>query len=127
MIFDTDVLIWVHRGHAGAARFVDRIPVQERNLAAISYLELMYGSRDTADLRSVQALVQDLFTEVVPVNEAITNEAVRLMKSFVLAHRLDPTDALIGATALVRHESLATANFKHFRFLPGLQLERFRP
>ena len=127
MIFDTDVLIWVHRGHAGAARFVDRVPIRERNVAAISYLELMYGSRNTADLRSVQALVQDLFTEVVPLNEAITNQALRLMGSFVLAHRLDPTDALIGATALVRQESLATANHKHFRFIPGLQLQRFKP
>jgi predicted nucleic acid-binding protein len=49
------------------------------------------------------------------------------MQSFVLAHRPDVSEALIGATALIRQESLATANQKHFKFIPGLRLRTFRP
>jgi predicted nucleic acid-binding protein len=72
-------------------------------------------------------MVEELFAEVVPITEITTLSAWRLMKSFVLAHRLDPTDALIGATALVRQEPLATANHKHFKFIPGLSVRAFRP
>ena len=127
MIFDTDILVWVHRGLPAAARFVNSVPVQERNLSAISYLELLYGCRDARDLRHIQKMVEELFAEVVPVSEIITLSAMRIMKSFVLANRPDPSDALIGATALVRQEPLATANHKHFKFMPGLSLQTFRP
>jgi len=127
LIFDTDVLIWFHRGVPAAARFINSVPMQERNLSAVSYLELLYGSRDAGDLRNIQKMVEELFAEVVPATEAVSRSAVRIMKSFVLAHRPDPTDALIGATALVRQEPLATANHKHFKFIPGLTVRTFRP
>ena len=127
MIFDTDILIWMHRGHPGAAQFANRVPVEERNLSAVSYLELLYGVRDSSDLRAVRAMVADLFAEVIPITESISRPAVHLMESYVLAHRLDVSDAMIAATALDRHETLATANGKHFRFVPGLDLKIFRP
>ena len=127
MIFDTDILVWVHRGHPGAAQFVNRVPAEERNLSTISYLELLYGARDRNNLRNVQSMVADLFADVVPISERISASATRLMESFVLAHRLDVSDAVIAATALDRHETLATGNHKHFRFVPGLKLRRFRP
>jgi hypothetical protein len=127
LIFDTDILIWLHQGHAEAARYVNRVPVLERNLSAVSYLELLYGSRDGRDLRAVRKMVEDLFAEVVPISESISASAIRIMESFVLAHRPDVSDAVIAATALDRHESLATANLKHFRFISGLNLRVFRP
>jgi len=127
MIFDSDILIWMHRGHLGAAQFVNRVPIEERNLSAISYLELLYGVRDSSDLRAVRTLVADLFAEVIPISESVSGPAVHLMESYVLAHRLDVSDAVIAATALDRHETLATANGKHFRFIPGLDLKIFRP
>jgi predicted nucleic acid-binding protein len=127
LIFDTDILIWMHRGHPGAAQFVNGVPVKERNLSAVSYLELLYGVRDSRDLRAVRAMVTHLFADVVPITESISGPAVHLMESYVLAHRLDVSDAMIVATALHRHETLATANGKHFRFIPGLDLKIFRP
>ncbi len=127
MIFDTDILVWMHRGHPGAAQFVNRVPAEERNLSAVSYLELLYGVRDSSDLRSVRTMVADLFAEVVPISERISGAAVHLMGLYVLAHRLDVSDAVIAATALDRHQTLATANGKHFRFIPGLDLKIFRP
>ncbi len=127
MIFDTDILVWVHRGHPDAAEFVNRVPLEDRNLSAISYLELLYGARDGNDLRNVQRMVTDLFAEAVPISERISASAVRLMESFVLAHRPSVSDAVIAATALERQETLAAANRKHFRFVPGLKLRIFRP
>ena len=127
LIFDTDILVWLHRGKLEAARFVNRVPLRDRNLSAISYLELLYGTRDAQDLLNVQKMVEELFAEVVPITESITSSALRIMKSYVLAHRLDVSDAVIGATALARQEPLATGNLKHFRFIPGLTFRTFHP
>jgi len=127
LIFDSDILVWMHRGHPGAAQFVNRVPVEERNLSAISYLELLYGARDSSDLRAVRTMVADLFAEVIPINGPISGAAVHLMQLYVLARRPDVSDTVIAATALDRHETLATANEKHFRFIPGLDLKIFRP
>lgn len=127
MIFDTDILVSVQRGHAGAAQFVNFVPAVQRNLSVISYLELLYGSRDRNDLKKAQSMVADLFAVVVSINEGISAKAVRIMESFVLAHGIHASDALIAATALERHEPLATGNHKHFRFIPGLELTIFRP
>jgi len=127
LIFDSDILIWMHRGHLGAAQFVNRVPIEERNLSAISYLELLYGVRDGSDLRAVRTMVADLFAEIVPIDETISGLAIHVLESYVLAHGLDASDALIAATALDRRETLATGNGKHFRFILGLDLKIFRP
>lgn len=127
MIFDTDILISVQRGHSGAAQFVNVVPADQRNISVISYLELLYGSRDGSDLKKAQSMVDDLFAVVLPINEEISANAVRILEKFVLAHGIDASDALIAATALERHEPLATGNQKHFRFIPGLDLRVFRP
>lgn len=127
MIFDTDILVSVQRGHPGAAHFVNLVPADQRNLSVISYLELLYGSRDGNDLKKAQSMVDELFAVVVPINEEISSNAVRILERFVLAHGIDVSDAIIAATALERHEPLATANQKHFRFIPGLELKVFWP
>ena len=127
MIFDTDILVSVQRGQPRAAQFVNLVPAEQRNLSVISYLELLYGIRDRDDLKRASSMVADLFAAVVFVNESISAKAVRIMEAFVLAHRLDASDALIAATALERQEPLATGNYKHFRFVPGLQIKIYRP
>jgi tRNA(fMet)-specific endonuclease VapC len=127
LIFDTDILVWVHRGHPGAARFVNQVPPEQRNLSVISCLELLYGARDRSDLTNVKRMLTELFAETVPMSAAISASAVRIMESFVLGHRPDPSDAIIAATALERREPVATANRKHFSFVPGLALRIFRP
>ncbi len=127
MILDTDILVWVLRNHTPALRFVDSIPLARRNLSSVTYLELLDGSQDARDRRSVKELVEDVFAEVVPLSEAITRTAIRLMEEFVLAYRLGVEDALIAATALERQDSLATGNGRHFRMIPGLELKVFRP
>ncbi len=99
----------------------------ERNLSAISYLELLYGCRNPGDLSHVRQMVADLFAEVLPLTEGITETARQLMERFVLSRRPEPDDLLIAATALNRGEVVATGNLKHFDFVPGLEVKPFRP
>jgi len=127
LIFDTDIVIGLLRNHPGATDFVDRVPFAERNLPAISYLEALYGCRNSAEVSNLRKLVVDLFAQVLPLTERITETAQELMERFVLSRRPDAEDVLIAATALSRHEEVATGNQKHFNFIPGLIVKPFRP
>jgi len=75
----------------------------------------------------VQEFVSGAFSEVVPITEAISEAARQIMERLALSHRPDVADVLIAATALNRGEVLATANVKHFDFIPGLVIKPFRP
>src|SRR5690242_17825448 len=101
--------------HPGAAEFIDSVPLGERNLSAISYLELLYGCRNREDLTEVRRAIAELMAEVLPLTESLTKTAQELMERFVLSRRPDAEDAedvLIAATALSRHEGVATGNLK---------------
>jgi predicted nucleic acid-binding protein len=125
LIIDTDILIWYLRRNGPAADFVDGVPIAERNLSAISYLELLYGCRKLEELNQVRRVVADLFAEIVPLTEVITGSARQLMERFILSRHPDVSDVLIAATALNRGEVLATGNHKHFHFVPGLEIKVF--
>jgi predicted nucleic acid-binding protein len=127
LIFDTDILIWFLRKDAAAAEFIAQVPLAERNISSLTYLELLYGCKSRKDLIHVRQLVADAFAEVVPLTETITLSAQQLMERFVLWRRPDAADVLIAATALNRREALATANRKHFDFVPGLDVSIFKP
>ncbi len=127
MILDTNIIIWVLRGHPRAIAFVDRLPLAERNLSSVSYLELLRGCRDKADLQRTLKLLEDELAEIVPLDERITKLAIGLMEMHVLSRRPGIPDLLIAATAMTRGELLATGNIKDFDYIPGLQLKPFSP
>jgi len=127
LIFDTDIIVWVLRGHPEAIRLVEGVPLAERRISAISYLELLYGCRDKLQLRQLVEHVSTKYSEILPVSEAITSAALHTMERFALSQRSEATDVLIAATALNRGEVVATANVRHFDFIPGLEIKPFRP
>jgi predicted nucleic acid-binding protein len=125
LIFDSDILIEFLNKNPAAAKWIARVPRLERNISAVSYLEVLYGCRDKEELDEFQRFVATALAEVIALNEPVSRTAVRLMERYVLARRLDTGDALIAATALERGEALATANVKHFDFIPGLAVRAF--
>lgn len=127
MILDSDVLIDFLAGKPVAAEYISSVSRQERNISAISYLEILYGCRNKEELQAFQQFTTSALAEVIPLNEAISKNAIQIMEKYVLARRFNAGDALIAATALARHEALMTANRKHFDFIPGLELRIFRP
>ncbi|MGH9326945.1 MAG: type II toxin-antitoxin system VapC family toxin [Terriglobia bacterium] len=127
MIFDSDILIEFLGKNPAAAACIESVPLMDRNLSAMSYLEVLYGCRNRRELHDFQQFAGTSLAEVVPISESISHKAVQIMEGYVLASRLDATDALIAATALVRAEPLATGNVKHFDFIAGLELKAFRP
>lgn len=126
LIFDTSILVWYLRKDPRAAALVESLPVPERHISLISYIEILRGCRSPSEAREIRLLVHEAFDEVVPLDEDSSELAARLMERFAGANRPEALDVLIAATALSRGEPLATANRKHFEFCPGLQLKVFR-
>jgi len=115
------------RKHPGALHFAAQIEVQERRLSCVSQLELLFGCRDSKELKDLGELLGEWFTEVLPLTPAVGTTAVAIMARCALARRPGVHDVLIAATALNRGEVVATANAKHFDFIPGLAIKPFRP
>jgi predicted nucleic acid-binding protein len=125
MLVDTDVLIWHLRGYPNATRRLDELGAL--TLSAVSYLEVLQGMRNKAELVAVKKMLQHRAATLLPVSEAITQRAIELMESLTLSHGLQMGDALIAATALDHGLPVLTANVKHFSAIEGLMVEAFVP
>lgn len=62
-------------------------------------------------------------TEILPINESISNRATTLIEQYSLSHGLLLADALIDATAQEHGLTLFTANVKHFGAIENLAVE----
>ena len=125
MIIDTDVLIWYLRGNPLAGLFVeDHIPF---SVSAITYMELVQGMRDKEEFRKFQRQFKKWKTEVVHIDQEISSRAIFYVQEYGLSQSMKLADALIAATAVQNSELLATANDKHYRFIPNIEIKRFRP
>ena len=90
-------------------------------------MELLAGAKSKAELMTTRKFFVDLEIRLIPVDEQIGYTAANLVENHALADGLDISDALIAATARGRGETLGTANTRHFRRIPNLDLKVFRP
>ncbi|MGH8700215.1 MAG: type II toxin-antitoxin system VapC family toxin [Burkholderiales bacterium] len=125
VLVDTDVLIWHLRGYPQATQRLDQLPTLA--LSAMSYLELIQGMRNKAELSAVQKMFELRKANVLPLTPTITQRATGLMEALALSHGLQAADALIAATALDHQLTLLSGNTKHFEPISGLMVERFNP
>jgi predicted nucleic acid-binding protein len=123
VLVDTDVLIWHLRGYVQATRRLDALPAL--TLSAVSYLELIQGMRNRAELLALQAMFKRRAATLLPITKPVTQRAIALMEIWTLSHGLQMGDAFIAATALDRDLTVLTANVKHFSIVPGLRVETF--
>lgn len=125
MLVDTDVLIWHLRGYPQATRRLDELGAL--TLSAVSYLEVLQGMRNKAELAAVKKMLERRAATLLPLSEAITQRAIELVESLALSRGLQMGDALIAATALDHGLPVLTANVKHFSSVEGLKIEAFAP
>lgn len=105
-LFDTNILVDYLNGIAKARKEIGLF--RERVISVISWAEVMVGARGEEEERAVRDFLASF--EVVDVDLEIAQEAVGLRR----AHRLRLPDALIWATARLRHAMLVTRNTKDF-------------
>ncbi len=125
VLIDSDVLVWLTRGHVGAAKRLREI--DPWCISVVTYIELAQGCRDKADLARLKKGLAARHTEIIPITPSIGEHAAQLIDSLALSHGLRLADALIGATAIAVGATLLTANVKHFSAAPSLLIEPFVP
>ena len=125
MIFDTDVVIWVFRGHEGAAKLVES--THDRQISIVAYMEFIQGARNRQELKKIKNFLTEHAFQTLPLTENIGHRASVYMEEYTLKTALYMADALIAATAIEHHSTLCTANRKHYRAISELSLKIFRP
>jgi len=123
-MYDTDILIWIQRGNAKAARMVERDT--EKSLSIQSYMELLQGARDKDEHSVIRDFVYGFDFSVLPLTENIGHRALVYIEEYALASGMRSADALIAATAVERNLELVTSNTRHFRAVKELRLKAFR-
>ena len=72
MLFDTDVLIWIHRGDRRAAALVDQ--VSERYVSVQTVLELIQGAISVEHVRMAKSFLTEFGFSVLPLTEKPAKE-----------------------------------------------------
>ncbi len=125
LLIDSDVLIWLTRGHLGAAQRLHELAPWR--ISVVTYIELSQGCRDQPELARLKKGLAARNTDVLPITPAISQRAADLIDALALSHGMRLADALIGATAIEHALTLLSANVKHFSAVNGLRLEAFEP
>lgn len=125
MLIDTDVLIWAFRGNEKASDLLDNEP--DFAISIVTYMELIHGARNRAEMQLIRKTLRFWDAHIEQIDGAISSRAAFLVEEYALSHSMEMADALIASAALSMGESLMTANDKHYRFIPDLELDIFRP
>jgi hypothetical protein len=124
VLFDTDVLVWALRGDLRAARTIDRD--RDRRISAVTYMELLQGARDRAEVKSVKAFVAERGFGMIPLTENIGDRATVYIEEYGPGGGVRLADALIAATAVESQLVLCSGDTKHYALIKELHVERFR-
>ncbi len=125
MLIDTDVLIWLFRGKESARKTIEKCgPIE---ISTITYMELVQGMRNNDEFRMLRQTIHQHDWKILPLNENISHRATVYIENYALSAGLQLADALIAASAVESGAALMTANIKHYKIIPDLELTRYRP
>lgn len=125
MIIDTDVLIFELRGNKNAKQTITRhIPF---TISVVTYMVLVQGMQNKHELQAFLRQIHRWSVKIIHLDTAISMHAMYYIEEFHLSHSMEIADALIAATASEENDTLLTANCKHYRHIPNIQLKMFAP
>lgn len=123
MIIDTDVLIWELRGNLKAQKLIhENIPF---NISVITYIELVQGMKNKEELRKFIKQLAKWKVRIIQINPDISTRAMIYVEEYFLSNAMEMADALIAATCINESELLLTANEKHYKHIPNLEITKF--
>jgi tRNA(fMet)-specific endonuclease VapC len=135
-LLDTDTLTRAHAGHPGIAEHVRQVGEDNVATTVITAIEVLRGrheyllkASDGHHLLRAQELLarsEELLQDVaiVPVTAAAAAGFDRLRQNKRLK-KIGRADLLIASIALAHQATLVTRNLRHFRQVPGLQVENW--
>jgi predicted nucleic acid-binding protein len=124
VIIDSDVLIWYLKGNENARQIINsNIPFK---ISVMNYMELIQGMDDKRSLKIFQKQLKNWSVEILHITEKISEIAMELVENYYLSHSMELADSIIAATALENNEILLTANDKHYKYIPNIQVNKFK-
>lgn len=121
MIFNTDILIWAQRGSEKAADIIDAS--SRRYISVQTYMELFQSALNKKQHQVIRSMLTEFNFIVLPFTENISHRASIYVEHYALSNGVRAGDAIIAATAVEANLVLCTANQKHFKPIPELQLK----
>lgn len=125
MLVDTDVLIWFLRGRVSAREAIAARRSVE--LSAVTYMELVQGVRSKEELRLLRLTIQRNGWRILPLTENVGQRATIYLENYALSDGMRLADALIAASAVESGSVLLTGNERHYKCVPGLALDHYKP
>jgi predicted nucleic acid-binding protein len=125
LIIDTDVLIWELRGNAKAKKIIHQnIPF---SISVITYMEIVQGMRNKSELSSFIKQLTKWEVTIIQISKDISTRAMIYVEEYFLSNSMELAHALIAATCVNNSEILLTANEKHYKHIPTMQMKKFNP
>jgi predicted nucleic acid-binding protein len=125
LIIDTDVIIWELRGNLSAKQVIhSSIPF---NISVVTYIEIVQGMRSKRELDKFIKQLTKWNVNIIQINKDISTRAMIYVEEYFLSHSMELADSLIVATCINNSEILLTANNKHYKHIPNIQLKKFKP
>jgi predicted nucleic acid-binding protein len=122
VIADTDILVASFRNNEMAKQLIKKYGA-ELFISLVTEMELYVGAKTPDKKVAMKALLS--MHEVVPLNRAIGETALRLLKEYnTRTTNLFLGDAFIAATCIEHNAALLTFNVKDFSFIKGLKLAK---
>jgi predicted nucleic acid-binding protein len=119
LMLDTDVLIDIQRGHAGAVAWLSAL-TDVPLVPGYVVMEMVNAAQNSAQVQTAMRLVAPM--PIVWPDEANCTIALDNFRKLHLSHGVGLLDSLIAATAVGRGATLCTFNKKHFSPIPGLTI-----
>lgn len=83
-LIDSDVLVWLTRGHVGAAQRLHAL--RDWRISVVTYTERAHGCGDKAELARLKKGLAARRPEIVPITPAVSDRAAELIDSPALSH-----------------------------------------
>lgn len=90
-------------------------------------MELLQGVLNKQELLEIKKFLENSNTTIITMNDSITRRAMDFVEQYALSDSMEMADALIAATTIENGEILCSANNKHYKCVPGLQISVFKP
>ncbi|MBN2657852.1 MAG: type II toxin-antitoxin system VapC family toxin [Spirochaetales bacterium] len=127
-LIDTDIIIYSLKNHTVVNQNFMEYADVPKSLSVVTYGELIYGARKSSNIERNLATahrVAELFP-LINLSASIFEIFGELKASLGFKGQIiDDMDLLIASTALSHNLVLVTNNEKHFRRIPGLEVENW--
>lgn len=117
-------MIFSFRGNANAIDILDN--TNNKCISIVNYMEIVQGVRNKNELNKFVKYLEKYQFQILDLNQEIGIFALKLVKDYALSHHMQMADALIASTAIYYNKPLLSANYKHYVFIPNLELIKFR-